>query len=178
MAKRLELLREVIPQLRRVALLANPGNPALPAIRNALESAARSAGLELHEFSARRAVDLSTVFDAMVKANIDAVLVQEDPVFTVNTAAIASRALDSRLPLGGHGSYADSGGLFSFGVNYPALYRRAAYFVDRILKGTKPGELPVEQPTRFELILNQKTAHVLGIKLPQAVLMRADSVIE
>ena len=83
-----------------------------------------------------------------------------------------------RVPLGAHGTFADSGGLFSFGVNYPALYRRAAYFVDRILKGAKPGALPVEQPTRFELILNQKTAHMLGIKLPQAVLLRADRVIE
>jgi len=177
-AKRLEMLKEALPRIRRVALLVNPSNPALATIRAEMEMAAKSGKVELREFEARQATDLEGAFQTMARIRVDAVIVTEDPVFTVNTGIIANLAINSRLPLAGFSEFATAGGLIGYGVNFPELYRRAAYFVDKIIKGAKPAELPVEQPTKFELVVNMKTAKALGIKIPQSILVRADKVIE
>jgi putative ABC transport system substrate-binding protein len=177
-AKRLEMLKETLPAMSRVALLVNPNNPALATIRKEMAAAARSSKVELQEFEARQPGDFETALQAMARSRIDAVMVQEDPLFTVNTGTVASLAIKYRLPLAGFSEFAEAGGVIGYGVNFPDLYRRASYFVDRILKGAKPGDLPVEQPTKFELVINMKTAKALGLTIPQSILVRADRVIE
>jgi putative ABC transport system substrate-binding protein len=178
-AKRLELLKDALPRTRQVAVLLNPDNPgnirlALPA----MEATAKSLKLELQPFPVRGSGEFESAFAAMAKRRVDAVVTTEDGVFIVNAGAIANLAAKTRLPSVGFIEFSEAGGLMAYGANRRELWRRAAYFVDRILKGAKPADLPVEQATRFETVLNQKTAKALGLQFPQAVLARADRVIE
>ena len=178
--KRLELLSEVVPGISRVAFLWNPD------IRGALfeyketESAARARRLQLYSFETRRGEDLDRAFAAVVNAKAQALIVQTpNPVAVTNQERIANFAATSRLPsMFGVALFADAGGLMSYGSNGAERWRRAATYVDKILKGAKPADLPVEQPTKFELVINMKTAKALGLKIPPTVRVRADRVIE
>ena len=177
-AKRLELLREVFPRTRYVAVLLNPLNPAQALNFQAMEITARPLKVGLQKFEVRRPNEFESAFSAMAKKRVDAVAIVEDPMFLANAKGLADLAAKQRLPSIGFNEFAESGGLIGYGANLFELFRRAAYFVDRILKGAKPADLPVEQPTKFELVVNLKTAKALGIKIPQSILVRADRVIE
>jgi putative ABC transport system substrate-binding protein len=178
LAKRLELLKEIIPPARRVAVLLNPDNAVnLPDIK-AMELTAKALKLELQPFQARRPEEFSEAFSNMIKARIDAVAVTSDLVFVGSTGRIAEITTNNRLPLVGDVEFARAGGLIGYGVNFGSLYYRAAYFVDRVLKGAKPADLPVEQPAKFDLVLNLKTAKALGLDVPPTLLATADEVIE
>ena len=179
MVKRLELLKDVFPRARQVAVLFNPDNPSHIRISlPAMEAAAKSLKLELHQFGARGPSEFESAFAAMAKRRVDAVVTSQDSMRTDNAGAIANLAAKMRLPSVGFPEFAEAGGLMAYGVNRVEFFRRAAYFVDRILKGARPGDLPVEQATRFETVLNLKSAKALGLQFPQAVLARADRVIE
>jgi putative ABC transport system substrate-binding protein len=177
-AKRLELLKDAFPRTRQVAVLFNSDNPAQIASLRAMEATAASLKLELQQFGVRGPGEFDSVFAAMAKRRVDAVVTTDDPVLVANFGAIAKLAAKMRLPSIGLPELAEAGGLMAYGTSRLDTFRRAAYFVDRILKGAKPADLPVEQPTRFETVLNLKTAKALGIQFPQAVLARADRVIE
>lgn len=178
-AKRLELLKEAIPRITRVGTLINPENPqTMGTTLQALRRAAGSLKLELPLFEARSPGEFESAFSAMAKVRVDAVEIADDPMFLGNLRAIADIAANRRLPSTGAKEFAEAGGLIGYGVNFSETFRRAAYFVDRILKGVEPSDLPVEQATRFELVVNLKTAKALGIKIPQQLLLRADNVIE
>jgi len=177
-AKRLELLKDAFPRTRQVAVLLNSDNPSGINSFRAAEVAAKSLKLELQQYGVRGPGDFDSAFAGMAKRRVDAVVTGDDPVLIVNARATANFATKMRLPSIGGTEFAEAGGLMAYGANRFELFRRAAYFVDRILKGAKPGDLPVEQPTRFELVLNKKTAKALGLQFPQAVLARADRVIE
>lgn len=176
--KRLELLREVVPNLRRLAILANAGSPsALPEVRD-IQTVARTIGLEVMIPDIRQAEDIAPAMEAL-KGRADAIYVQAEPLFNFNRVRINALALSAQLPtVVGFRPFADAGGLISYGPNFPDLFRRAAEYVDRILRGAKPGELPVQQPTKFELAINLKTAKALGLTIPARLLARADVVIE
>jgi putative ABC transport system substrate-binding protein len=176
-AKRLELLMDALPLTRQVAVLLNPDTANNTSIR-AMEVAAKSLKLELHQFWVRGPGDIDSAFAAMAKRRIDAVATIDDGVLTANSGVIANHAAKMRLPSVGLSEFAEAGGLMAYGPNRREMFRRAAYFVDRIFKGAKPDDLPVEQPTRFETVLNLKTAKVLGVKIPDSILVRADRVIE
>jgi putative ABC transport system substrate-binding protein len=177
-AKRLELLKDAIPRLRRVAVLANPDNAAMGQALRAMEIAAKELNVALLRFNVRSPADLDGAFTAMAKENVDALAVIEDIVLIQNHIRIAESAVKQRLPSISFIEYADAGGLFGYGANYLALYRRAAVFVDKILKGVKPADIAVERPTKFEFVINMKTAKALGIAVPTAILLRADRQIE
>ena len=176
-AKRLELLKEAIPHITRVAVLLNPDNPTSGPMLQAMEPTAKSLKIYLQQFAARGPNEFDGTFAAMAKSRADALTLGQ-LAFRAHATAIANLALKQRLPLAGFNGFAEAGGLMGYGVNIPEMFRRAAYFVDRILKGAKPGDLPVEQPTRFELVVNMKTAKALGLTIPQSILVRADRVIE
>ncbi|HWH77599.1 MAG TPA: ABC transporter substrate-binding protein, partial [Candidatus Binatus sp.] len=177
-AKRLELLKEMLPKTRTVAILSNPADPiSAPQLKD-VEPTARALGLHLRFIEVRDAKDLDGVSHALARTRPDALLVVTSQMFVGQGAKIIDLAAKNRLPsVFWSGALVDAGGLMSYGVNVPALYRRAAYFVDRILKGTKPADLPVEQPTKFEFVINLKTAKRIGVTIPQSVLFRADKVI-
>ncbi len=177
-AKRLELLKDAIPRVRRVAVLANPDNAATAQYLSATETAASELNVVLSRFHARSPADLDGAFAAMAKESVDALAVIEDVVLIANFKRIAELAVKQRLPSISFIEYADAGGLFGYGVNFLALYRRAPVFVDKILKGAKPADLPVERPTTFDFVINMKTAKALGLTIPQSVLRRADEVIQ
>jgi putative ABC transport system substrate-binding protein len=178
-AKRLELLKDAFPRTRQVAVLLNPDNPSdIGPVFRAMEATAKSLKMELHQFGVRGPGDLDSAFAAMAKRRVDAVVITDDGVLAAHFGAIAKLAAKMRLPSIGLPEFAEAGGLMAYGVNRLDSFRRAAYFVDRIFKGAKPADLPVEQATRFETVLNQKTAKALGLQFPQAVLARADRVIE
>jgi putative tryptophan/tyrosine transport system substrate-binding protein len=178
-AKRIELLKETIPALIKVAVLLNANNPAgAPILLNVMEPTAKALKVELLKFEARSASDLDRVFSAMNDQQIGAVVLHEDPLLNANAKAIADLAARWRLPTCGFPEFAVAGGLMAYGVNFPDLDHRAAAFVDKILKGAKPADLPIEQATRFRLIVNLKTAKAVGIEVPTSVLLRADEVIE
>ena len=179
MSKRLEVLKEAIPGLARVGYLANPGYAVHQAQLTEMNAAARSLGLTLHLTEVRTPSELKGAFARMAAAQAGAFIVQQDELFRDHRSAIADLERQRRLP----GMYVfsvhpQSGGLMSYGANAEDLYRRAAGYVDRILKGAKPSELPVERPTKFELVINLKTARALGLRIPPALLQRADQVIE
>jgi putative ABC transport system substrate-binding protein len=177
-AKRLELLKDAFPRTRQVAVLLNADSPAtIPTLR-AMEATAASLKLELQQFPVRGPGEFDGAFAAMAKRRVDAVVVLDDGMLAAHVGAIAKLAAKMRLPSIGLGEFAEAGGLMAYGVNRVESFHRAAYFVDRILKGAKPADLPVEQATRFETVLNLKTAKALGLQFPQAVLARADRVIE
>jgi putative ABC transport system substrate-binding protein len=176
-SKRLELLREVVPGLRRLAIMANIGYPAAVLEMHQVQATARTLGLEVVTLEIRRAEDLAAV-DAL-KGRADALYVVQDPLFLTHRNRINTLAADARLPtVHGLREYVEAGGLMSYGTNFPDLFRRAADFVDKILRGAKPADLPVEQPTKFDLVINLTTAKGLGLKIPESFLLRADEVIE
>ena len=177
--KRLELLKEAVPKVARVAVLYDPANPdSVLGVKEVLPAAARALALTIQPWELRAVDDLEKVFAALNKQRPDGLYVPTGPRMTRNAKRIAGLALKSRLP----GVYTrkdavDAGGLMSYGADLTDSYRRVAYFVDKILKGAKPADLPVEQPTKFELVINLKTAKQIGVTIPQKVLGRADRVI-
>jgi putative ABC transport system substrate-binding protein len=177
-AKRLELLRDVVPSLRRLAIIANIGNPYAVLELGQVQEAARALDLEAATPEIRRAEDVAPTFKAL-KGRTDALYVINDPLINTNRVRVITLALGARLPtMHGSRDHVEAGGLMSYGPNYPHLFRRAGDYVDKILRGAKPGDLPVEQPTKFELIVNVITATALGLEVPPSLLARADEVIE
>ena len=177
-AKRVELLKDVLPRLTQVAVLVNPDNPNGSLLLQSMETTARSLKLTLHKFPVRGPHEFEAAFAAMVKKRVGAVAIPDDPMFINNPTVLAELAAKRSLPSVGPSDVAVAGGLMSYGVNFPGMFHRAATFVDKIFKGTKPGDIPIEQATRFEMIVNMKTAKALGIKIPNSILVRADRVIE
>ncbi len=177
-AKRLELLKEACPHISHPAALSNPDNPVSRPIIPAMQAAASSLSLAVEVVQAQSPSEFSPAFAAMAKSRVDSVVVTQDGEFAASFRAIATLALANKLPSIGAREYAEAGGLIGYGADILRLYRRAAYFVDRILKGAKPGDLPIEQPTKFELIVNLKTAKTLGLAIAETFLVRADGVIE
>ena len=176
--KRLELLREVVPGLRRLAIMVNPGASAAILEINEAQAAAKMLGLDIAAFEIRRAEDIAPAFEAL-KGRAEALYVVADPLITSNRLRINILALGARLPtMHSFREHVEAGGLMSYGPNFPDLFRRAVDFVHKILHGAKPGDIPVEQPTKFDFIINLTTAKALGIDLPPALLARADEVIE
>jgi putative tryptophan/tyrosine transport system substrate-binding protein len=176
--KRLELLREVIPTLRRLAILANVGNPASVLEMREAQAAARTLGLEVDLLEIRRAEDIAPTFEAL-KSGVQALYVCPDPLVNANHARINTLALGARLPtIHPFRDYLGAGGFMSYGANNADLFRRAGDYVDKILRGAKPADIPVEQPTKFELVINLTTAKALGLTVPESFLLRADEVIE
>jgi putative tryptophan/tyrosine transport system substrate-binding protein len=177
-AKRLELLKELLPGLTRVAVLWNAGNPiSEPELRNA-DAAAGALGLQLHSLAVREPHEFVTAFSSMQSARAGALFVLPDAMFFGQRQEIVDLAASHGLPVVAHlREFADAGGLMTYGPNVIEVHRRAAMYVDKILKGTKPAELPVEQPTRFELVINLKTAEALGLTIPPTLLFQADEVI-
>jgi putative tryptophan/tyrosine transport system substrate-binding protein len=177
-AKRLEFLKEINPRTRRVAVLLNPDNPVNRPILSAMEATAAALGLELQQVATRDPDQLDSAFAAMVAGRADATVVIDDALLLAHARRIADLAVTNRLPSAGFKEYAVAGGLMAYAANFPVLWRRAATFVDKILKGTKPDDLPIERATHFELIINRKTAKALGLTIPPAVLARADEIIQ
>jgi putative ABC transport system substrate-binding protein len=177
--KRLEFLKQLIPRVARIAFLRESDNRASALTLRDSENAARPLGLVVQSVGVRDPKELDAAFVAMKRARADAVIVLETTAFFPDRRRIADLALMHRLPMLAQAKeYAEAGALISYGTDYLDLFRRAAMYVDRILKGAKPADLPVEQPTKFELILNLKTAKALGLTIPQSLLQRADQVIE
>jgi putative tryptophan/tyrosine transport system substrate-binding protein len=175
--KRLEFLRELVPTLRRVAILTHPTHPTDPVQFKELEVAARTLGMQLEPVPVRSLNDFDAAFRAVRGA--DGLLHIDTPLFTTHRARLAELAAKNRLPaIYSHRTIVEAGGLMSYGAYMPDLYRSAATYVDKVLKGAKPADLPVEQPTKFEFIVNLKTAKALGLTIPPLLLLRADHVIE
>ena len=176
--KRLELLRDVIPSLRRLAIMANAGNAPGVLEMAEVQAAARALGFEAVTSEIRRRADIAAAFDAL-KGRVEALYICNDPLVGTNRVHFITLALGMRLPtMFNTREYVEAGGLMSYGSNFPDLYRRTAELADKILRGAKPAELPVEQPTKFELVINVITAKALGLEVPQSLLARADEVIE
>jgi putative tryptophan/tyrosine transport system substrate-binding protein len=176
--KKVEFLREVVPSLRRLAILANVGNPGVVLDMGEAQAAARKLGLEVTTSEIRRAEDIAPAFDAL-RGRADALYVCTDPLVNTHRIRVNTLALAARLPtIHGLREYVEAGGLMSYGPNLPDLMRRAADYVDKILRGAKPGDIPVEQPTKFDLVINLTTAKALGLTVPPTLLARADEVIE
>jgi putative ABC transport system substrate-binding protein len=175
--KQLEMLKGVAPKVSRVAVLQNP-NTHRGVLRQA-EGAARGLGVQLHSLEARTPSEIETAFAAMRSQRVDGILVLRDAVFRAQRTQITALAAKNRLPaVYGLREEAEAGGLIAYGASVPQLYRRAATYVDKILKGANPANLPIEQPTKFELVINLKTARALGLTIPPSLLQRADQVIE
>jgi putative ABC transport system substrate-binding protein len=176
--KRLELLREVVPGLRRLAIMGNIGNPFTVLELGEVQAAARTLGLEVAMLEIRRAQDLAPAFESL-KSRADALYVCTDALANTNRIRINIAALGERLPtMHGSRDYVEAGGLMSYGPNFPDMFRRTADYVDKILRGAKPGDLPVEQPTKFDLVVNLTVAKALGLEVPSTLLTRADEVLE
>jgi len=177
--KRLELLKEVVPGVSRVAVLWNPNNPSNALQIGATKVAAQALGVQLQPLEIRGPQDLERAFQAATRGHAGALIALDDPLIVAHRMQIVALAAKTRLPaMYGLTAYARAGGLITYGPNIPDLWRQAAAFVGKILKGTKPADLPVEQPTKFELVINLKTAKDLGLTIPQSVLARADEVIK
>jgi len=175
--KRLELLREVIPGLHRLAILAHSGNASAMLDMREAQETAKTAGLETVTSEISRPEDILSAFESF-KGRVEALYVCNDPLAITNRLRIITSALDARLPAIFDGrEYIEAGGLMSYGPSFADLYGRSANFVDKILRGAKPADLPVEQPTKFELFINLKTAKTLGLTIPQTLLLRADELI-
>ena len=177
-SKRVELLRDAVPGLRRMAILVNAGNVNAVLELGEVQAAARTLGLAAATSEIRRAEDIVSAFEAL-KGRADAVYVVAEPLVFSNRARIHTLAMAARLPaIYNSREYVEMGGLMSYGPSFPDLYRRAGDLVDKILRGAKPGNLPVEQPTKFDLVINLTTAKALGLTIPESFLLRADEVIE
>jgi putative ABC transport system substrate-binding protein len=177
-SKRLELLREVVPDLRRLAIIDNVGSPLMLLERDEVQAAACRFGLEVATSEIRRADDIAPAFDAL-KGRADGLYVCADPLINTNRTRFNILAVGARLPtMHSLREYVEAGGLMSYGPSLPDLFRRAADMVDKILRGRRPAEIPIEQATKFDLIINLTTAKVLGLTIPESFLLRADEVIE
>jgi putative ABC transport system substrate-binding protein len=177
--KGLELFKEAIPSLSRVAVMWDPATPSHTPGLKAAEAAGRSLGLRIQAVAVRAATEYASAFAAMVRERADGVLVLSTPLFIAGAKPLADLALKHRMPsLFGPKHHVAAGGLMSYSPDRPDLYRRGAIFVDKILKGASPADLPVEQPTKFELVVNLKTARALGVTIAQAIVARADQIIE
>jgi putative ABC transport system substrate-binding protein len=177
--KHLQLLTEVAPRARRVAVLSNPASPARPRTVRNLKDAARPLGLQLRLLDARGPGDFDAAFAGMSQERVEALLVVTDPAFLPHRARLVDLAMRNRLPsVFTQREDAEAGGLMSYGPRLADLHRRGATYVDKILKGAKPADLPVEEPTNYELVINIKTAKAIGLTIPESMLQRADQVIE
>jgi len=177
--KRFELLKEAVPRIAHLAAFVNPLNPqAMGTALQALQVVTKVKKVALEVFEARGPNEFDNAFSAMAKKRVDAVEVVDDAMFISNFKAIATLAASKRLPSTGTKEFAEAGGLIGYGVSFDATHNRAAYFIDRIFKGAKPSDLPVEQATRFELVVNLTTAKALGIKIPESILLQANKLIE
>jgi len=176
--KRVEILREVIPGLRRLAILANVGNDAVVLEMRDAQAAARTLGYEVATLEIRRSDDIAPAFETL-RDRADAIYIVIDALVVINRVSINTLALNARLPtMHAFRESVEAGGLISYGPNFAELWRRSAEYIDKILRGAKPGDIPVEQPTKFDLVINLKTAKALGLSVPPALLARADDVIE
>ena len=176
--KRIELLRTVVPSLRRLAIMANIASSIGALEMREVQAAAHTLGLEVITLEIRRAEDIAPAIERL-KGGADALYVVTEPLVNTNRVQINNLALGARLPtLHGQKPYVEAGGLMSYGANIPDLFKRAADYVDKILRGAKPADLPVQQPTKFDLVINLKTAKALGLKIPESFLLRADEVVE
>ena len=177
-AKPFELLKEAVPSLTKAALLLTPDNPLNRLVPPEIEPTAKALNIALQTFEARRPSEFGQVFATMIDQKVAALLLYEDTMFNANSNALAVLAAVNRLPSCGFPEFARAGGLIGYGINLLDMDYRAAAFVDKILKGAKPGELPIERPTKFNIIINLQTAKALGITMPPTLLIRADEVIE
>jgi ABC-type uncharacterized transport system substrate-binding protein len=177
-AKQLELVKAAMPNVKRVARLVNPTNAAVGTVFKEEERAALSLKIEASHVEARNPREFDAAFAVAVTKGVEAVVISSDPMFLANSRAIADIAGKKRLPSIGRAQFAEAGGMIGFGPEPLEPWRRASYFVDRILKGAKPADLPVEQPIKFELVINLKTARAIGLTIPPSLLLRADRVIE
>jgi len=176
--KRLELLREIVPGLRRVAFMGNIDNPIVPQELREVQVAAGTLGLEIVTVQIRRTQDIVPAFEAL-KHGVEAVYLASEGLVDANRLRVNILALGARLPtMWSNQELVEAGGLLSYGPSFPDLYRRAGDLVDKILRGTKPGDIPVEQPTKFDLVINLIVAKALGLEIPPTLLARADEVIE
>ena len=178
-AKRLEILKEAVPEAARVGALWNPANPIHGPSLKVIEAAASGLKIQIFPIGVRDPRELEDAFSAMTRERLQGLTVPPDGLFLAQRAQIIDLAAKHRIPtMYGVRELAQAGGLMAYGVNLPEMYRHGAFFVDRILKGAKPGDLPVERPTKFELMINLKTAKTLGLTIPQTLLIRADKLIE
>jgi putative tryptophan/tyrosine transport system substrate-binding protein len=172
-------LKETVPAATHIGMMLNPTNPNYPRNVTEAEKGARSLGLELHKFDLRTPDDISNAFERASRQSADALLIGIEAITQANALLITQLAAKYRLPaIYAAREFVETGGLMAYGVKYPDLYRRAAAFVDKIIKGAKPADLPIEQPTKFELVINLKTARALSLEVPPTLLARADEVIE
>lgn len=177
--KFVEFIREALPRAKRIALLVNPRSPTASPMSEKVGAAAHRAGIETRSVEAATPAALDTAFAAIARLRPDVLLVQREAMLNAETQRISAFALENRIAaFGSDAQFAEAGSLLSYGPSRLDMYRRAAYFVDKILKGAKPADLPVEQPTKFELVVNLKTAKALGIAIPQSILLRANEVIQ
>jgi putative ABC transport system substrate-binding protein len=177
--KRLELLREIVPNLHRLAVMANAANPTLVLELDDIQAAARALGFEVAVFPIRRAADIAPAFAAFKEQAQALYVIGSDPFLQIHRIAISTLAAAARLPtVYSNREYVEAGGLLSYGPDYTDLFRRAGNYVDKILRGSKPADIPVEQPTKFDLVINLTTAKALGLTVPDTLLARADEVIE
>jgi len=178
-AKRIEIMREVIPQLSRMALIDNMANRSVPAQWDETKRAAFALGIQPQLYDVRKAEDIERAFSSAIAQRVNALSVGNDSVVIANRIQVVQLAAKHRLPaIYATRDFVDAGGLLSYAAHYPDLYRRAAAYVDKIFKGAKPADLPIEQPTRIELIINGRAAKALGVEIPPGLLLRADEVIE
>jgi len=177
-SKRLELLKEALPRITRIAVIINPANAGSPLQLQAMRTTASALKLDLQVLEVRNAKDLGETFAAIAQGRIEGIVVPTDSLFRANFIEIVDRAAKQRLPSIGSREFVLAGGLMGYGPDATELYRHAAYFVDRILKGAKPDDLPIERATRVDLVINLRTAKVLGITIPQSLLVRANDVIQ
>jgi putative ABC transport system substrate-binding protein len=177
-AKQLEMLNEALPQTTRVAVIINPDNPAMGPTVQTVESTARSLKMELGQIAVRGPSDFNDAFARIGSEGYRAALIIDDPITIASARPLADLALKHRLGTAGFIEYGQAGGLIGYGADLPAMWRRAALFVDKIVKGASPGEIPMERPTRFGFVVNIKTAKALGLTISQSLLLRADQVID
>jgi putative tryptophan/tyrosine transport system substrate-binding protein len=175
--KRLELIKEAIPAVTEIGILLNPTNPANEQVLLVLKQAVDALTVQVVQFAARDPAEFDGAF-AMAGGRVGALVLFDDGMLAANVGTLAKLALQKRLPSIGMDDYAEAGGLICYGVNFPHLFRRSAVYVDKLLKGAKPGELPVERPTKFDTVLNLGTAKMLGLEIPTSILLRADQVID
>jgi len=176
--KQMELLKAAVPRVSRVAVLANPGNSAHEVLMREASSVARSLKIQVQALEARGPDEFASAFTAMTRERAGALLIIGDGMFSLHQARMADLVAKSRLPTIGSRDMVNTVGLMSYGASGPELFRRAAIYVDKILKGAKPADLPIQQPTKYELVINLKTAKALGLTIPQSLLLRADEVIQ
>jgi putative tryptophan/tyrosine transport system substrate-binding protein len=177
-AKRLEICKQAFPAVRRVGVLLNPGNPVNAPLMEAMQRTAEPLRLELRPFEVQKLENLDGTIASMKTAGVEVVAITSDAVFNANPERLAEVAANHRIPLIGAPEFAEAGAVIGYGVNLPDLWYRGAFFVDKILRGAKPADLPVEQPTKFDLVINLKAAKALGLNIPQSLLVTAAEVIE